>query len=637
MGSNTVPALLNAMHQNPSLRELTIDLECFALPPPNEEVSRQTLMAFCHLISVDCQSSPSFPTSRIRKVSLICSGEEDISKKRLQRLGKALQQLQKSIRTVRFSGMKTDHLSVLLSHMNKPIPKKCCSCGGTRTGCLPCHSRNSATCPKSFLPRHGCDLYQSILYVPSDHVGSFPSQLHLERIFLFHDVLFQLGRLLFSSTRIQHLTLESCSQYAVDRDFLQLLLQGETCLQELTLKRHVIMATSWPLPPQRHWWQPSPPRASSITRNAPSCFWKSHHPPPQRLPPQLKRLRLTDLFCNDDAILNQIATTVADSVQLERLVLTMTSNHHHEGRFVQSMLQALHTSMVVEGRPNNLGQLWILVGATSLDQNSVHRDHDGDNANNNLVFGSRQFHQLASILSHTSTCGIYDCLLDVGASHPGLYHMYLNVLANGITLNTSLHKLTLASGGDGCTSATTPLLDDLTLERFVSRLVQAPQLKWLKLRFPGMVDTDPHVVGIFQRNTTLERVELLSCSTDGDVTTSANSTNAERQPSTTALACQNALAYFGLRNRIGSLLLARGSWTNGTWRSVLQTLLKWYDDEDDRTVVAMMDSESRELVFLSGLWYAMLECPMMVTELARKSALLESCGHRIIQRRHSSG
>jgi hypothetical protein len=124
-------------------------------------------------------------------------------------------------------------------------------------------------------------------------------------------------------------------------------------------------------------------------------------------------------------------------------------------------------------------------------------------------------------------------------------------------------------------------------------LQNAPNIVSLEMDFPGIHEADDDVLRVFEANTTLKNVRV--------------------QLAPRAFHAPINLCYYGLRNRIRHLLLSRDEWTIGTWKEVLHLMLAWYESPaDDR---ARLGANGADLVFLSSLWCAMIECPSLVSEL----------------------
>jgi hypothetical protein len=117
VGMNTVPAILVNMIRSAiiSVQELTIDLECLA------SFQQATLLAFCNLVTAQNYSM------RLSLLTIMCSGEEDISNNALRHLGRALKSLT-SVTTLRLSGVNPDHLAIILNSMKAEVSclDECC-------------------------------------------------------------------------------------------------------------------------------------------------------------------------------------------------------------------------------------------------------------------------------------------------------------------------------------------------------------------------------------------------------------------------------------------------------------------------------------------------------------------------------
>ncbi|CAB9526152.1 expressed unknown protein [Seminavis robusta] len=218
-------------------------------------------------------------------------------------------------------------------------------------------------------------------------------------------------------------------------------------------------------------------------------------------------------------------------------------------------LNTIHQAMVIDNLDSSLRQLQVLAGP----QMEAYR-----------------LHKLVELLGHPK-CILESLTLDLGA---GPYQ--LDVLSDNFAVNTRLQHLSVS--GDEA-------LDVTTLECFVEMLSDAPQLTSLELDFPGTHETNAKVVQVFRANTTLQSIRVHPAS--------SGSTH---------------LSFFGLRNQVRHLLLSQDEWSGGTWCQVLQLLLDW-QEQPPPDVLSRLGTKRKDLVMLSALWFALMECPSLVSEL----------------------
>lgn len=146
------------------------------------------------------------------------------------------------------------------------------------------------------------------------------------------------------------------------------------------------------------------------------------------------------------------------------------------------------------------------------------------------------------------------------------------------------------------------------LEEFATIFPTSPQLRFFEFDYPGI--PQHHLKRIFGSITTLEDVRVgRTVSID--------------------------LVFCGLRNRIRHVLeennntdattvaAATTPTSTGTtnrrqcsWNPLMNVLLQWYSDNTIQTEQQRgLDMKSCHDIFLSGLWYAMIEYPILITEL----------------------
>jgi len=151
-------------------------------------------------------------------------------------------------------------------------------------------------------------------------------------------------------------------------------------------------------------------------------------------------------------------------------------------------------------------------------------------------------------------------------------------LASDLSSNSSVQRLSLHSSFK---------LGMWALGFFVSELAAATNLTSLSLYYPDLQYDNPGVIDIFEKNTTLYSVCINGSHT--------------RIP---------AIPYYGLRNHVRALLFSQSNRTSsGALGRVLYTLLAYR--ENNKTDLG-------EIVFLSGIWYALLECPRLVSEIGNR-------------------
>ena len=183
------------------------------------------------------------------------------------------------------------------------------------------------------------------------------------------------------------------------------------------------------------------------------------------------------------------------------------------------------------------------------------------------------FQALAGILRHRN------CNLQYLALYANPSYESLDALGGGLTSNRSLNHLSLQAN----------LLEIGELAHLVTKLNETPSIRKLDLEATWFTKDIDQVIKIFETNTTLEQIRIR----DGNEEAAS-------------------VAFFGLRNTVRHFLLSRGSWTPGTWKAVLKLLLTW---NENQSVLSDLQVQQRELVFLSGIWFALTDCPQLVNEM----------------------
>lgn len=505
VGVNSVPTIICSVIDNAFVEAMSIDLECLAKEP--------ALITFCRLIS----ASYNIETySSIQKLTISCSGEEDISYQRLQTLGKALAS-PRSIFNLQLVGMNSSHLSTILGTMGKTASRASC--------CLPCPSR--------ILNGHNRNSYNAVETIESVELVGYPKLLGLRGITLSNEALFELVHLLQGDNEcaITNLTLKECVQSSEDLDLMGMILEGRTILKKMSIVDYTFRERRT----TRQWWQLPPKRAASI------------FPGPQKLK-RLRSLQLVD--CNGQRkTLEAIAKYTARNDGTEELYV----ENSYAIAMASTMLSVLRKTTVVDDIPLRLQKLSL-------------KAHSG--------LSLSCFQALADILSHRN-CNIQYLALYASPSYANL-----DVLGGGLMINTGLTHLSLQSNR----------LEVGELAHLVAKLNAAPIIKKLDLLGVTWRNEDiSRIVKIFETNTTLEQTRI-------------------RDGNEEAL----SISYFGLRNTIRHLLLAQGFWTPGTWKEVLNLLLGW---KENQTAVSEMEVQRIELVFLSGIWFALTDCPQLANEM----------------------
>lgn len=537
VGVNSVPTIIYSVMFNATIQELSIDLECLAKEP--------ALSTFISLISTSIgNGNDDEAYASMKKLTISCSGEEEISSRSLQKLGGALKSL-RSISTLNIVGINARHLSTILSIMRILAPPKFPDCiprlSPLHRAGASYHASTPATLCRRITPKYCCNPYASVETLDSELAG-YPNELKLEKVSFTSETLADLVHLLHDDAQctILSLVLEECIQLSEDLDFLGVLLEGRTILKELSLHDYTIMARHMPRP----WWKLPATRAVSI------------FPEPQSKQ-RLLSLQLIDVSGQRN-ILEVLAHYVASNDRITKLHVRNT----YAIGMANKILGALHTRVITKKRPSGLTNLGLM-------------DHSG------LEQISAQL--LSEIL------GCRGCIL--GSLRLHIIHVtrsQLDVLGDCLIDNTSLRFLSLSGSQE---------LNVVTLECFVSMLNEVANLKGLNLNFPAIDEDDKAVIDIFESNTTLKEVTINTGGTYGLGSLSQGKTN--------------DIMYFGIRNSIRSVLLSHGAWTLGLWKAILCHLLSWHES---RTILGL-EEKRKDLVLLSGIWFALTECPQLIYEM----------------------
>ncbi|CAB9517518.1 expressed unknown protein [Seminavis robusta] len=589
VGLNTVPTILESIimapdhhwKQHARVEELTIDLECLSSSSSQSQTTiiKQALRTFCNLITTPHTTTCAYGccSTCLQKLTILCSGEEDISSHALRYLGRSLRNLS-SVTTLRLSGMNPDHLAIVLNSMKAELHSclEDCLQVTCHSSCLedclqvatcPCGSKNQdddnnddqnnnnqRPCPR-ILPPSCCDPYEAVPYTMEETSAfddeRFPKQLELHRIRLSHKAIANLVYLLVeeSQSSITKLVIRDCLSATDDLGFLIFLAKGHSVLQELTLDRHRIR-TFWG---ESAWWNP--------------C---TRVPSPSLLMGRRQRLHTIRLLDCQGArlVLEQISASLVPNngnPGLQRLVLQYSSMETCS--MTIHALNALFLATVIRNRPSTLLELQVVAASPHPES-------------------SYRLHQLAAFLGHP-LCSLQSLSLHLGASP---YH--LDTLGDRLGDNNCLQSLTL-SGDDP--------LDRTMLECFVSMLDSAPKLTSLELDFCEMDNRDDEVLQLFEENTTLEEIRV-----QGD-----------------SIRHSNSLAFMGLRNRIRKNMLVRRPEADHLWNDILGILLDWEQRQEEESFGGAdskrrLTSRNRGLVFASGVWFALTECPVLVEDIAKK-------------------
>jgi hypothetical protein len=250
-----------------------------------------------------------------------------------------------------------------------------------------------------------------------------------------------------------------------------------------------------------------------------------------------------------------MTSAMIQNTSLERLILQYSTPI--TASMILHSLNGLHDAIVLNNQSSSLSELQVLAGP----QMEAYR-----------------LHQLSALLGHPN------CVLETLTLHLGSGPYQLDVLAVNFPENVHLKHLSLSGDEE---------MDVTTLESFVTMLQNVPHIISLEMDFPGIHEAKEDVLRVFEANTTLKNVRV--------------------QHAPRAYHTPINLSFYGLRNRIRHLLLSRDECTNGTWKEVLHLMLAWYESPaDDRVRLLAKD---KNLVFLSSLWCAMMECPSLVSEL----------------------
>jgi hypothetical protein len=132
-------------------------------------------------------------------------------------------------------------------------------------------------------------------------------------------------------------------------------------------------------------------------------------------------------------------------------------------------------------------------------------------------------------------------------------------------------------------------VDIAVLEALSSIFPASPELKCFHFDFPGI--SVPDQMRLFSNITTLEDIQI-------------------------GLAQSVELAFYGLRNRTKHLLHDITSRRDRRdrrhiWQVFMEMMLVWFSSDAARR----LSKACRHDIFLSGLWYAMTEYPILITEL----------------------
>jgi hypothetical protein len=253
--------------------------------------------------------------------------------------------------------------------------------------------------------------------------------------------------------------------------------------------------------------------------------------------------------------LETMTNAMIQNPSLKRLVLQYSTPS--TASIVLHSLNALHEAIVLNNQGSSLLELQVMAGP----QMEAYR-----------------LNQLSALLGQSN------CVLQALTLHLGSGPYQLDVLAENFPENTHLKHVSLSGDEE---------MDPTTMESFVAMLQNVPHITSLEMDFPGIHEADEDVLRVFEANSSLKNIRV--------------------QPAPRAFRAPINLCFYGLRNRIRHLLLSRDDWTIGTWQEVLRVMLAWYGSPTDDRV--RLGANGADLVFLSSLWCAMIECPSLVSEL----------------------
>ena len=270
---------------------------------------------------------------------------------------------------------------------------------------------------------------------------------------------------------------------------------------------------------------------------------------------RLTVVRLMDCKGSLDDV-ETITNAIMYNSSLERLILQYSTSS--TASMVLHPLNALHEAIVVNNSVSSLLELKIKA-CPQIE-----------------AYG---LHQLSALLGHTN------CVLQKLTLHLGSGPYQLDVLTDN--LRESMHLKHLCLSGDD-------KMDVKMLDLIVDRLQHAPRIISLEMDFPGIHEANEEVQRVFETNTTLKRIRV--------------------QPPPGAYHRPPIhIFFYELRNCVHHLLISREGRTTGTWHDLLTLIFSWFASPGgDRTRLGV---HGADLVYLSSLWYAMMEYPLLLSEL----------------------